>query len=125
MSFDYDRVNLGEEIGFGLIANMTFKKDQVIGNFSWRRPTKEELEDDEGKYLLVFDEDDKRIMIGDFKFINHSENDNVIIYSSGEIQAKKDIKKGHLLLSNYGSIFTDAVSDIKKINPEDYIRGYL
>ncbi len=92
----------------GLIATEEIKSGEILGIFSWRYPNLKEFVGGDDTYLIVFDEDDQRIMTDKFRFINHSAiNNNVVIFSSGEVQAIEDIKPNQFILSDYGEVFTD------------------
>ena len=90
----------------GLFSAHDIEAGSIIGCFHSSPPSNKQILED-GPYLIHFDEEDKRYMTCGFRYINHSENPNVILYDDSTVVALRDIREGEELTSEYGQEWVD------------------
>ncbi|MCH9735850.1 MAG: SET domain-containing protein-lysine N-methyltransferase [Actinomycetia bacterium] len=86
--------------GKGLYTCRPIKKGEVLGGLGWRPCNSKEEEN--GNYGCNWNDGTVRFITCDFKYINHSDFPNVVIYDDCSIVALRDISSGEEILSDYG-----------------------
>ncbi len=90
--------------GKGVFASRNIKKDEILGFYGFRKT--ESQDEVDGPYGLDTSTDgspgDVVFITCPFRYINHSRNENVIIYCDRSIRAIRDIAINEEITSYYG-----------------------
>jgi len=81
--------------GKGLFANSFIEEGAVIGTIQGARTS------EDGMYTLWLEEDHAVHMLCEFKYINHSNEPNVVLYDTLEVCALRDIQPGEEITHDY------------------------
>ncbi len=83
--------------GKGLFAQSFIKEGEILGTIQGIRTN------ENGSYVLWVNEDYPIRILCKFKYINHSDDPNVVLYDTLEVCAIRDIEPGEEITHNYES----------------------
>ena len=83
--------------GKGLFAKDSIKEGDILGVIKGIRTN------DDGTYVLWVSEEHAVRILCKFKYINHSDEPNVVLYDTLEVCALRDIAPGEEIFHNYNS----------------------
>lgn len=103
MTNDNVRLQVGNSPihGKGLFARGEIEKGTILGSIRGIRTV------NDGSYVLWLDEFTGVRMLCKYKYINHSDDPNVVLYDTLEVCALRDIYPGEEITFNYGGADAD------------------
>lgn len=81
--------------GQGLFANCFIEEGAVLGTIRATRT------DEDSMYTLWLDDGHGVLMLCEFRYINHSDEPNVVLYDTLEVCALRDIEPGEEITHDY------------------------